>query len=120
MLNDELLFGKGRSVLLKQGKQLIGELVSIIQRDYPDRDIYIDGHTDNTPIQKSKNADNWELGAKRAHAVFQEFVNKGVEKNRMRLTSNGWAKPIPGVDPNTEAGRSQCRRVEIRIGNIGG
>lgn len=120
MLNDELLFDKGRSVLRKQGKELIGELVSIIQRDYPDRNIFIDGHTDNTPIQKSKNADNWELGAKRAHAVFQEFVNQGVDKNRMKLTSSGWAKPVPGVDPNTENGRSQCRRVEIRIGTVGG
>lgn len=120
MLNDELLFDKGRSVLRKQGKALIGELVAIIQRDYPDRNIFIDGHTDNTPIQKSKNADNWELGAKRAHAVFQEFVNRGVDKNRMKLTSSGWAKPVPGVDPSTEKGRSQCRRVEIRIGTIEG
>ncbi|NRA75631.1 MAG: OmpA family protein [Planctomycetes bacterium] len=119
MLNDELLFESGRSVLLKKGKQLIGDLVKMIERDYPNRNISIDGHTDNTPIQKSKNADNWELGAKRAHAVFQEFVNQGVEKNRMRLTSNGFASPVPGVDPNTENGRSQCRRVEIRISSSG-
>ncbi len=119
MLNDELLFSQGHSVLRKQGKQLIGELIKIIQRDYPDSDISIDGHTDNTPIQKSKNADNWELGAKRAHAVFQEFVNQGIDKNRMRLTSSGWSKPVPGVDPNSENGRSQCRRVEIRIGTGG-
>ena len=116
MLNDELLFDKGRSGLRKQGKQVIAELVTLIQRDYSGRVIFIDGHTDNTPIQKSKNADNWELGAKRAHAVFQEFVKLGVKKSLMSLTSNGWAKPVPGVDPDTEAGRSQCRRVEIRIG----
>ncbi|HIO66195.1 MAG TPA: OmpA family protein [Planctomycetes bacterium] len=116
MLNDELLFEKGRSGLRKQGKQVIAELVTLIQRDYSGRTIFIDGHTDNTPIQKSKNADNWELGAKRAHAVFQEFVRLGVKKSLMSLTSNGWAKPVPGVDPDTETGRSQCRRVEIRIG----
>jgi chemotaxis protein MotB len=116
MLNDELLFGKGRSGLRKQGKQVIAELVALIQRDYSGRTIFIDGHTDNTPIQKSKNADNWELGAKRAHAVFQEFVRLGVKKSLISLTSNGWAKPVPGVDPDTETGRAQCRRVEIRIG----
>jgi len=116
MLNDELLFDKGRSGLRKQGKQVIAELVALIQRDYSGRTIFIDGHTDNTPIQKSKNADNWELGAKRAHAVFQEFVRLGVKKSLISLTSNGWAKPVPGVDPDTETGRAQCRRVEIRIG----
>ena len=119
MLNNELLFAKGRSVLAKKGKELIGELIQMIQRDYPGRYIFIDGHTDNTPIQKSKNADNWELGAKRAHAVFQEFVKQGVDKTLISLTSNGWAKPVPGVDPDTESGRSQCRRVEIRIGSAG-
>ena len=116
MLNDELLFDKGRSGLRKQGKQVIAELVALIQRDYSGRTIFIDGHTDNTPIQKSKNADNWELGAKRAHAVFLEFVRLGVKKSLISLTSNGWAKPVPGVDPDTETGRAQCRRVEIRIG----
>ncbi len=116
MLNDDLLFDKGRSGLRKQGKQVIAELVALIQRDYSGRTIFIDGHTDNTPIQKSKNADNWELGAKRAHAVFQEFVRLGVKKSLISLTSNGWAKPVPGVDPDTETGRAQCRRVEIRIG----
>jgi len=116
MLSDELLFDKGRSGLRKQGKQVIAELVALIQRDYSGRTIFIDGHTDNTPIQKSKNADNWELGAKRAHAVFQEFVRLGVKKSLISLTSNGWAKPVPGVDPDTETGRAQCRRVEIRIG----
>jgi len=116
MLENELLFDKGRSTLKKQGKQVIGELIRIIQRDFPDREVFIDGHTDNTPIMKSKNADNWELGAKRAHAVFQEFVRQGIDKTRMRLTSSGWSKPVPGVNPDTEVGRKQCRRVEIRIG----
>ncbi|MDE0959476.1 MAG: OmpA family protein [Planctomycetota bacterium] len=119
MLNNELLFAKGRSVLAKKGKQLIGELIALIQRDYPNRTIFIDGHTDNMPIKKSKNADNWELGAKRAHAVFLEFVTQGVDKSLISLTSNGWAKPVPGVDPNSEVGRAQCRRVEIRIGSAG-
>ncbi len=116
MLENELLFDKGRSTIKKQGKQVIGELIRIIQRDFPDREVFIDGHTDNTPIKKSKNADNWELGAKRAHAVFQEFVRQGIDKTRMRLTSSGWSKPVPGVNPDTEVGRKQCRRVEIRIG----
>ena len=116
MLRDDVLFDKGRSTLKKQGKAIIQELVKNIQRDYPSFIIFIDGHTDNTPILKSKNADNWELGAKRAHAVFKEFVALGFDKSLLRLSSSGWAMPVPGVNPDTEAGRRQCRRVEIRLG----
>ncbi|OUU26195.1 MAG: hypothetical protein CBC13_00710 [Planctomycetia bacterium TMED53] len=116
MLRDDVLFDKGRSTLKKQGKAIIQELVNNIQRDYPSYIIFIDGHTDNTPIKKSKNADNWELGAKRAHAVFKEFVVLGFDKSLLRLSSSGWAMPVPGVNPDTEAGRRQCRRVEIRLG----
>jgi len=117
MLRDDVLFDKGKSTLKKQGKTIIQELVKNIQRDYPGNIIYIDGHTDNTPIKRSKNADNWELGAKRAHAVFKEFVALGFSKNQLRLSSSGWAQPVPGVNPDTEAGRRQCRRVEIRLGD---
>lgn len=117
MLRDDVLFDKGKSVLKKQGKTIIQELVKNIQRDYSNNVIYIDGHTDNTPIKRSKNADNWELGAKRAHAVFKEFVALGFDKNLLRLSSSGWAQPVPGVNPDTEAGRRQCRRVEIRLGD---
>ncbi len=116
MLRDDVLFDKGRSTLKKQGKAIIQELVKNIQRDYPEYIVFIDGHTDNTPIRKSKNADNWELGAKRAHTVFKEFVALGFNKSLVRLSSSGWAQPVPGVNPDTEAGRSQCRRVEIRLG----
>ena len=116
MLRDDLLFDKGKSVLKKQGKAIIQDVVKIIQADHSDKIIFIDGHTDNTPISKSKNADNWELGAKRAHAVFKEFVVLGLDKQRLRLSSSGWAQPVPGVDENSEKGRRQCRRVEIRLG----
>ena len=117
MLRDDVLFDRGKSVLKKQGKTIIQELASNIQRDYPRNVIYIDGHTDNTPIKKSKNADNWELGAKRAHAVFKEFVALGFDKKFLRLSSSGWAQPVPGVNPDIESGRRQCRRVEIRLGD---
>lgn len=117
MLRDDVLFDKGKSALKKQGKAIIKDLVTNIQRDYPTNVIYIDGHTDNTPIKRSKNADNWELGAKRAHAVFKEFVVLGFDKNQLRLSSSGWAQPVPGVNPDTEVGRRQCRRVEIRVGD---
>lgn len=116
MLRDDLLFDKGKFAIKKSAVRILDEVVGIIKSEYSSNVIFIDGHTDNTPIKKSRNADNWELGMKRAHAVFRHFMSKGIDKDQMRLTSSGFAQPVMSVDPNSEAGRSHCRRVEVRIG----
>lgn len=116
MLRDDLLFDKGKFAIKKSAEKILNEIVGIIKSDYSENIVFIDGHTDNTPIKKSRNADNWELGMKRAHAVFRHFLSRGVDKDQMRLTSSGFAQPISSVDPNSEAGRAHCRRVEVRIG----
>ncbi|HIA27550.1 MAG TPA: hypothetical protein EYN79_05440 [Planctomycetes bacterium] len=116
MLRDDLLFDKGKFAIKKSAVGILDEIVQIIKNDFSNNVIFIDGHTDNTPIMKSKNADNWELGMKRAHAVFRHFLTKGISKGQMRLTSSGFAQPVQSVDPNSEVGRSHCRRVEVRIG----
>jgi flagellar motor protein MotB len=61
------------------------------------------------------NKDNWDLGAKRAHAVFEYMNEKGIADERMVLTSRGFAQPVSNVDVNSKEGRSKCRRVEIRL-----
>jgi len=117
ILPGDVLFASGKATLRNEAKAAIDQLIGLIQRDYPNHIVFVDGHTDNTPIDKSAkvNKDNWDLGAKRAHAVFEYMNEKGIADERMVLTSRGFAQPVSGVDPSSKDGRAKCRRVEIRL-----
>ncbi|SHN33072.1 OmpA family protein [Chitinophaga sp. CF418] len=68
------------------------------------------GHTDNV----GADAVNVPLSEKRAAAVQEYLVRKGLSVNRVEAKGFGAAKPV--ADNDTEAGRRQNRRVEIVLG----
>ena len=106
ILASGLLFASGHSKLKNTARKILDELTAQIRSQYPNHILLIEGHTDNTPIKASGriNKDNWDLGAKRAHAVFQHMVKKGLKKEHFRIYSAGFAEPPQGVDPNSAAG----------------
>ena len=55
---------------------------------------------------------NMSLSVERANAVKTYLVNSGINADNLRTVGNGESKPI--ADNNTEAGRAQNRRVEIK------
>jgi OOP family OmpA-OmpF porin len=73
--------------------------------------IEISAHTD------SKGADeyNFELSQKRAENVVSYLISKGID--RSRLTAKGYGETVPVSDNETEEGRAENRRVEMRIIN---
>lgn len=71
--------------------------------------IEISGHTDNTGAA----AYNRELSKKRAQAVYQYLVNKGIAAARLDPKGYGPDKPVAAND--TEAGKQQNRRIEFKI-----
>lgn len=73
--------------------------------------VEIGGHTD------SRNSDwyNLGLGERRAKAVMQYFTAHGVDAGRLTVKSYGESMPI--ADNETEEGRMQNRRVELKILN---
>jgi OOP family OmpA-OmpF porin len=68
------------------------------------------GHTDNV----GSDATNIPLSDKRAAAVQDYLIKKGLSTNRVEAKGFGAAKPI--ASNSTESGRSQNRRVEIVLG----
>lgn len=68
------------------------------------------GHTDNV----GADATNIPLSEKRAAAVKDYLVKKGLSVNRVEAKGFGASKPV--ADNDTEAGRRQNRRVEIVLG----
>jgi len=77
--------------------------------DYPNSLIDVMGHTDSTGSEQY----NLDLSRRRAESVANYLVSRGV--SRARIETIGYGEQYPIADNSTEAGRSQNRRVEIRI-----
>lgn len=71
----------------------------------------IKGHMDNV----GKEDFNLELSKKRAKAVYDYLIKKGIDANRLSYSYYGMSKPITTND--TEEGRKINRRVEFEILN---
>ena len=71
--------------------------------------VVITGHTDNVGSQKY----NQELSLKRAQAVKNWLVEKGIASKRMRTVGRGMNEPVASND--TEEGRLQNRRMEFYV-----
>jgi outer membrane protein OmpA-like peptidoglycan-associated protein len=69
----------------------------------------IEGHTDSRGTDQYNQA----LSVRRAEAVFRYLVNKGLAPERMRAEGFGESRPV--ADNETDAGRAQNRRVELRV-----
>jgi OOP family OmpA-OmpF porin len=67
------------------------------------------GHTDAT----GPDGYNQQLSIKRADAVKNYLVSKGVEKNRVYTEGKGEKQPV--ADNSTREGRAKNRRVEVEV-----
>ncbi|RPF71332.1 OmpA family protein [Aurantiacibacter spongiae] len=77
--------------------------------NYPNSLIDVMGHTDSTGSEQY----NLDLSRRRAESVANYLTSRGV--SRARIETIGYGEQYPIADNSTEAGRSQNRRVEIRI-----
>ena len=91
--------------------QFYGTLNQVAQTlaAYPQTLIDVYGHTDPS----GGDAINIPLSRNRAESVATYLSQQGV--NRARIATQGFGSSQPIADNGTEAGRSQNRRVEIRI-----
>ena len=69
----------------------------------------IEGHTDNVGTDES----NLILSQKRANAVKNYLIKKGVDGAKLDAFGYGASKPI--ADNDTAAGKQKNRRVEMKI-----
>lgn len=76
--------------------------------------IVVEGHTDNIPINTPAFPSNWSLSGARASSVVEHLIdNFGIDVRMIAGLGRGEHFPI---DTNeTEAGRANNRRVEIKV-----
>jgi outer membrane protein OmpA-like peptidoglycan-associated protein len=101
-------FEVGKDILRPISFKQLDEVVKILN-EYGDYQIIIDGHTDNT----GKADKNQLLSDKRAAAVKNYFIKKGIDESRMISTGYGDTKPL--IENNSVANKAKNRRVELNM-----
>lgn len=101
-------FENGKANIKKASYPLLDQIAKTFI-DNPTFMIEVQGHTDNV----GKADFNKNLSDKRAHAVMDYLVKKGVPAERM--TAHGYGMDVPIADNKTAKGRALNRRVEFNI-----
>lgn len=107
-LRGDVTFATGSAVVQPGLQSQLDRIAGVLQQ-YPETRILVEGHTDNVGSETS----NMELSRRRAGAVKDLLVQKGVAPGRIRTIALGETMPIAPND--TAAGRQRNRRVEIKI-----
>ncbi len=103
-----IFFDFDKATLRKESTAELENLLEIMQ-EMPKLKIEISGHTDN----KGSAEYNKSLSAKRAKAVVDYLIAKGIDASRMR--SAGYGKDRPMATNDTDEGRQLNRRTEFEI-----
>jgi outer membrane protein OmpA-like peptidoglycan-associated protein len=109
----DVLFDTAQAAL-KPGAAPTMDRLAKFMTDYPQRKVMIEGHTD------SRGADDYnvQLSQRRANAVRDALVMRGIEAGRIQAIGLGEAYPVASNE--TAAGMQQNRRVEIVISDEAG
>jgi outer membrane protein OmpA-like peptidoglycan-associated protein len=106
--NNPILFDTDSSMLKSDARSLLDHVASVLEQ-YPDTDVIVKGHTDNTGSETH----NLQLSERRSAAVRNYLLTRGVSSERLR--SMGFGESMPVAENTTESGRQQNRRVELQI-----
>jgi outer membrane protein OmpA-like peptidoglycan-associated protein len=103
-----ILFDIDKSDLRPVSQTNLAELAKILNK-YPDTNILIEGHTDNT----GSDDHNITLSKDRAQAV--SFYMATLEVKSARFSTAGYGETQPIVMNDTPEGRQKNRRVDIAV-----
>jgi outer membrane protein OmpA-like peptidoglycan-associated protein len=103
-----ILFAIDKSDLQTAAQQNLTKLAVILNK-YPDTQVLIEGHTDNSGSDQY----NMDLSIRRASSVSSYLTSQQVDPGR--FSSQGYGESQPIADNATADGRTLNRRVEIAI-----
>lgn len=98
----------GKATLTTDSYPALNELVNAL-KSKPTLVIEIAGHTDNVGSYDF----NLKLSQDRANTVRNYLINKGIDAKR--VSAKGYADSQPVASNNSEEGKAQNRRTEVRI-----
>lgn len=103
-----IFFNTASYELLPASNAELEKLVRLLKAN-PALRIELGGHTDNV----GNDAANQKLSEQRANAVRDHVVRQGIDG--ARITAKGYGETTPVATNDTEEGRAQNRRTEVRV-----
>ena len=128
-ISEGVLFDVGLADVKPQGRGVIQKLggvleVALEKEQFKGRveTIFIEGHTDNVPINNGIFPSNWELSTKRAINTWLVMGSARPRlpwfpnnKGELIFSVSGYADTRPIASNDTEDGRRENRRIDIRF-----
>ncbi len=108
MVLRNIFFDTGKYDLKNQSVVELKKLLYLLNEN-PEIDIEIRGYTDNIGSEDF----NIQLSQNRARAVFDYLIANGINRQRLQYKGYGFSDPL--ADNETEEGRQENRRTEIKI-----
>jgi OOP family OmpA-OmpF porin len=107
-IKQQVHFATAKFRVLPDSFPLLNQVVQALG-DFPKMRVSIEGHTDAVGGE----AANLRLSQRRAEAVLDYLVSKGVSPERLEAAGFGPSKPI--ASNKTASGRARNRRTEFRV-----
>jgi len=105
---SDVLFAVDSAVLNSSSRSSLEQAAGVFM-EYPKTAILAQGHTDSTGSEQH----NQDLSERRAQAVSNFLVGRGVDGTR--ITALGYGEGNPVASNETASGRQQNRRVDLLL-----
>ena len=105
---EGIRFALGKAEIASSSFAMLDEAAKVLA-EYPDLKLLIEGHSDSSGSRRY----NIKLSEKRAAAVRDYLVEKGIATERLSVEGVGPDRPI--ADNKTAAGRKENRRIEFKL-----
>jgi chemotaxis protein MotB len=108
-LPGDVLFDSGLATLKPGARATLDKIAAAVKRDYRGRPVFVNGHTDSDPINRTRDKwqDNLDLSAARARAVTEYLLSQGLDRNQVHPRAYGPSEP--------KGSKPASRRVEIVV-----
>jgi flagellar motor protein MotB len=108
-VDDTVAFDSGSTKLKDSGERVLRKIAAVLTRDFASSQIFVEGHTDSDPIDKTRDKflNNRHLSAMRAESVASYLVKQGEPQSRIVILGYG------DTDPRDPKSKAKNRRVEI-------
>ena len=121
-LGSDVTFQTGSDRLSTEGRRLVRGLAEVIVGTDTFGatvrsliEIQVSGHTDDKAISTRRFPSNWELSTARATRVVKSLIDSGLDPNRIKISATGYGAFDPVASNERATGRSQNRRIEMRL-----
>jgi outer membrane protein OmpA-like peptidoglycan-associated protein len=105
---DHLNFESGSTQFTQGSAKTVNDLAQILKA-YPNVQVQVVGHTDNTGGREANQAQSLA----RADAIKAMLVSQGVSADR--ITTQGFGQDRPVASNDNEEGRARNRRIELTV-----